>query len=77
MTACQSVPLQITTAPVGPDEEVIGEAKGEWTGIMFFQFIPIKQNNRLEAAYNKALQSSGGTRLVNPTIKERWFWAWV
>ena len=77
MTACHSVPLQISTAPVGPDEEVVGEAFGEATGIMLFQVIPIKQNNRFKTAYNQALQSSGGTRLVNPTINEKWFWAFV
>ena len=76
-TACHSAPLQIPTQPPGPDEEVLGMASGSSTGIMLFQFIPIKQNDRFKEAYNQALQNSGGTRLVNPTIKERWFWAWV
>ncbi len=77
LTACHSVPLQIPTAPPGPDEEVLGPAMGSSTGIMLFGVIPIKQNTRFEAAYNQALQSKGADRLVNPTIKERWFWAMV
>lgn len=77
LTACQSVPLQILTAPPGPDEEVLGPAMGSSTGIMLLQFIPINQNNRFEAAYNQALQSKGADRLVNPIIKKRWFWAWI
>jgi len=77
ITACHSVPLTISTPPAGPDEEVLGEASGSETGIMLFQFIPIKQNGRFQAAYDQALQSKGADRLVNPTIKERWFWAWV
>ena len=77
ITACHSVPLQIPTPPPAPDEEVLGPASGESTGIMLFQVIPIKQNNRFQAAYNQALQASGGTRLINPIIKERWFWAFV
>lgn len=76
-TACHSVPLKIPTAPVASDEEVLGEASGNQTGIMLFGFIPINQNDRFQAAYNRALQSRGATRLVDPTIKERWFWAWV
>jgi hypothetical protein len=42
-----------------------------------FGFIPINQNERFQSAYDRALQSKGATRLVDPTIKERWFWAWV
>jgi hypothetical protein len=77
ITACHSVPLTISTLPVQPDEEVLGEASGNQTGIMLLQFIPIKQNGRFQAAYDQALQSKGADRLVNPTIKERWFWAWI
>lgn len=77
ITACHSTPLHIPTAPPGPDEEVLGPATGNSTGLMLFQFIPIKQNDRFQAAYNEALSSKGATRLVNPTISERWFWAWI
>lgn len=77
ITACHSVPLTIPTAPVGPDEEVLGEASGSQTGIMVLGFIPINQNERFQIAYDRALQSKGATRLVDPTIKEQWFWAWV
>ena len=77
VTACHSVPLQIPTAPPGPDEEVLGPATGNSTGIMLFQLIPINQNDRFQAAYNEALISKGATRLVNPVITERWFWAWI
>ncbi len=74
---CSSAPLTIQTPPVQPDEEVLGEASGGCTGIMLFQLIPIRQNARFEAAYVNALRSRGATRLINPTIRERWFWAWV
>ena len=77
LTACHSVPLTISTPPVQPDEEVLGKATGNATGIMLFQFIPIKQNGRFQAAYDQAVQSKGATRLVNPTIKEQWFWAYI
>jgi len=44
---------------------------------MLLGFIPIKQNNRFKVAYDQAIQNKGADRLVNPTIKERWFWAWI
>ncbi len=74
---CTSTALLIPTAPPAPDEVVLGPTEGESTGIMLFQFIPIKQNDRFQVAYDKALKSKGATRLVNPTIEERWFWAFV
>ena len=77
ISACTSTPLLIPTAPPGPDEEVLGHATGNSTGIMLFNFIPIKQNDRFQAAYNEALRSKGATRLVNPSISERWFWAYI
>ena len=77
ITACHSVPLTIPSAPVGPNEQRLGTGEGSSTGIMLFQFIPIKQNDRFVDAYRQALAQSGGTRLVDVTIEERWFWAWV
>lgn len=77
MTACHSVPLTIPSAPVGPNEQRLGAGEGSSTGIMLFQFIPINQNDRFVNAYRQALAQSGGTRLVDVTIEERWFWAWI
>ena len=77
IAACHSVPLTIPSAPVGPNEQQLGVGEGSSTGIMLFQFIPINQNDRFVDAYRQALAQSGGTRLTNITITERWFWAWV
>ncbi len=71
LTACHSTPLQIPTVPPGPDEEVLGPTSGNSTGLMLFQIIPIKQNDRFQEAYNEALSNKGATRLLNPTITER------
>jgi len=75
--SCTSAPLVIQTPPVGPNEQVLGKVTGSSTGLMLLQFIPIKQNSRFQDAYNEAIQSKGATRLVNPTIQERWFWAYI
>ena len=57
--------------------EILGEGSGSSTGVMLFQFIPIRQNQRFERAYNEAINSLGGDKLLNPVISERWFWAYV
>jgi hypothetical protein len=75
---CASVPVQMVSPSVDSSKyEVLGEGTGSATGIMLFQFIPIKQNYRFERAYNDALSSRGGTKLLNPVISERWFWGYV
>jgi len=77
LTACHSTPLTIPSAPLGPNEQRLGTGEGSSTGIMLFQFIPINQNDRFVDAYRQALAQSGGTRLVDVTVTERWFWAWI
>lgn len=77
LTACHSAPLTIPSGPLGPNEQRLGIGEGSSTGIMLFQFIPINQNDRFVDAYREALAQSGGTRLVDVTVTERWFWAWV
>ena len=75
---CASVPVQMTSPAADPSKyEVLGEGSGRATGFMLFTLIPIKQNYRFETAYNAAINSRGGTKLLNPVISERWFWAYV
>ena len=77
VAACHSTPLTVPTAPVGSNEQQLGIGEGSSTGLMLFQFIPINQNDRFVDAYRQALAQSGGTRLTDITITERWFWAWI
>ncbi|KAB0665080.1 hypothetical protein F6V25_10675 [Oryzomonas japonica] len=74
------VPLNLST-PLnkieGKDYVVLGEGEGTSTGIMLFNFIPINQNDRFKNAYDEAVASKGGTRLINPVIEENWFLAYV
>ena len=77
MVGCHSVPLTIPTAPLGPGETVVGEAQGSSTGLMLFQIFPINQNDRFVSAYQNALDDSGGDRLMDVTISETWFWAYI
>jgi hypothetical protein len=75
---CTGTPLRVPTAELQANEVVLGPAHGKATGIMLFQFIPIGQNDRFADAYSRALVSMpGATRLVDITIHENWFWAWI
>ena len=76
--ACYSSPLTIPTPPLAANERVLGEADGSATGLMLFQVIPINQNERYVNAYHRALEKyPGATRILDPTITEHWFWAYI
>ena len=78
LVGCRGLPLAIPTEPLQPGEEVLGEVEGSATGLMLFQLIPIHQNERFQTAYERALgKKKGATRLIDLTIQEDWFWAWV
>lgn len=78
VAGCAGVPVRMTSPAPDPSKyEVLGDGMGRAVGVMLFQFIPINQNHRFEEAYNAAVSSKGGDKLLNPVISERWFWAWV
>ena len=78
LAGCTGVPLKVPGSAIGPGEVAAGPVTGEATGIMLFQFIPIGQNDRFQTAYARALASSpGATRVIDITIQEDWFWAWL
>jgi len=77
LAGCMSAPLHIkTNDPPGTYRE-LGDGEGSAVGIMLFQVIPIGQNTRFVRAYDEAVASRGGTRLKDPSIEERWFWAYI
>jgi hypothetical protein len=80
ISGCVSMPVSLGTPPnqvEGKDYQILGEGEGSSVGIMLFNFIPINQNERFQRAYEEAILSKGGDGLLNPVIKERWFWAWI
>ena len=77
-TACSSRRVAIETGPLAPNEKKLGTASGQDTGVLLFGLIPIGQNGRFEGAYHEAVSKfPGATRLVDATIEEKWFWAWI
>jgi len=78
LIGCISGPYEIKTAPLSPNEKILGKAEGSSGGVLLFGFIPIGQNARFKNAYNQALQTQpGSTRLIDPTIEEQWFYGFI
>jgi hypothetical protein len=73
---CASQPLRIPTVTTTAYEK-LGEGEGSSTGLMLFNVIPIGQNKRFVNAYDAAVRSKGGDALLDPVIKESWFWAYI
>ena len=73
---CSSVPKRMG-AIQGRDYEVLGRSKADGGGVMLLGFIPIGHNTKVRRTYDLAVSQRGGDDLINPTITERWFWAWV
>lgn len=76
MVGCSSVPLRMGPVP-GKEYEVVGKGNANAGGFMLFQFIPIMHNDKIQRAYTAAVNQRGGDDLLNPTITERWFWAYI
>jgi hypothetical protein len=73
---CSSVPQRMG-AIQGKDYEVLGRAKSTAGGIMLLSLIPIGHNSKINRAYSDAVEQLEGDDLINPTIAESWYWAWV
>lgn len=76
LASCSSQSFRVG-AQQGRPYEVVGKGEGAATGIMLFQFIPIGQNTKLSRAYDASLRNLQGDDLINTTITESWFWAYV
>ncbi len=76
MLGCSSVPKRMGALP-DKKYEVIGRGKESAGGFMLLQFIPIMHNNKIERAYEAAVKQCSGDDLINLTISERWFWAYI
>jgi len=73
---CSSYPLVIPTdiSPSKSKYKDVGEGIGTAAGFMFLNLISIRQTGKLERAYNAAIDSRNGDFLLEPVIKETWFW---
>ena len=81
LSGCVSEPVNVAPAPPARFEK-LGPAHGEACGSLGivatgYYVIPIKLNDRVERAYDRAVASvPGATALIDVTYAEDWFW-WV
>ncbi len=69
---------QVRLGPqAGKTYDVIGKGEGNAGGFMLFHLIPLGHNTKVQRAYDAAVKCRNGDALINPTIKESWFWAYV
>ena len=57
--------------------EVLGESEGTAVGVHLFQLFPIKLNDKFGRAVDQAVAKRGGDALVDVTVQEGWFWAYI
>lgn len=57
--------------------EVLGEGEAEATGVMLFNIIPIGNNDKIERAIESLRREWNGDEVVDVTVQESWFWAYV
>ena len=76
---CASAPMKVSTPPINYATrcEELEEGEGSAGGFLFLHLIPMGSNERLVQAYEKAVNSKGGTHLVNPEIKDYWYYAYI
>ena len=75
---CAGAPYRFANVELDPARyEDLGYAEASAGGLMILGVIPAQQNNKIERAIEAAIASKGGDELVDVSIKERWFWAYV
>ena len=74
---CSSVSQQIITSPLPDEYEELGESSCKSCSFLLFGFIPIRFSVLPQRAYNCAVQSKNGDYLLNPTLSESWYWAYI
>jgi hypothetical protein len=74
--ACNSTRAIMDTGPLLDNEQTLGATFGQGSGVLLLGFIPIGQNDRFQTAYDDAVSNiPGATRLINVSIREKWFYA--
>lgn len=76
MVGCSSVPKRMGAIP-GKQYKVVGRGEANGGGFMLLGFIPIMQNDKVQRTYDAAVRQRNGDDLINITLSESWFWAYI
>lgn len=73
---CASKTMNVIPPP--PDYskscKVIGDAEGSSGGLLLWAIIPLGVNGRFRDAYQDALDSSGGSHLIDVKVVDHWYY---
>jgi len=73
--SCASLSQQLSSSIPSGEYEELGQGTCKACSFLLLGVIPIAWKNRLTRAYQCALQSWNGDGLIDPTIKELWYYA--
>jgi hypothetical protein len=76
---CASSPMKVLTPPANyvTSCKDLGDGEGTGSGFLFLHLVPLGINGRLVEAYQQAINSKGGTHLLNPSVKDYWYWVYI
>ena len=74
ITSCSSVPKRLSSNPPPGKYRELGEGKCTSCSLLFLGVIPIMWRGMTTRAYNCAVRSKGGDDLINPAVKEYWYY---
>ena len=57
--------------------EIVGKGEMDATGLQIASVIPVQNTNKIERAVQRILDDHNGDELINISITESWWWAYV
>jgi len=76
-SSCNSMIQQVSTNPLPNKYEELGESSCKACSFMLLTIIPIRFNSMPSRAYYGAIQQKGGDGLINTSIEESWYYAFI
>ncbi len=76
LVGCTGLPVNVAPVPPSSYSEV-GHSSGEGCGMIFLWAIPISMTDRVERAYDRALERSHATSLTDTVLVESWYFALI
>ena len=76
LVGCTGLPVNVAPVPPSSYSE-LGHTSGEGCGMIFLWAIPISMTDRVERAYDRALEHAHATSLTDTVLVESWYFALI
>jgi hypothetical protein len=78
LAGCQGRAYTMANVELDPGRyEVVGPGQMSATGLSVLNIIPVQNTNKVSRAVERILQEHQGDALINISVQESWFWAFV